>query len=149
MRAAFRRARFSASGSWLGSVVSGSTAVRMVSGATKRRDVVDVAVGVVAGDAAAEPEDLVDAQIVVKDPLQLLAAHAGVALLHFAQQALLGGEQHSLAIGIDRPAFENKRASRRSRFGLSGCHESSFSAFAALGRAACRRAASRRTWPRR
>ena len=36
-------------------------------------EVVDVAVGVVAGDAAVEPEDLVDAEVVVEGLLELLA----------------------------------------------------------------------------
>jgi hypothetical protein len=96
VRAAFSRARFSASGSWFGSFVFGSTAVTIVVRPTKRRDVVDVAVGVVAGDAAIQPDDLIDAEIIVKGLLQLLAAHAGIALLDLAQQAFLGGEQCAL-----------------------------------------------------
>ncbi len=59
-------------------------------------DVVDVAVGVVSGDAAVEPEHLIDAEVVVKGLFQLLAADAGVALLDLAEQTLLGGEQRAL-----------------------------------------------------
>ncbi len=96
VRAALRRSRFSASGSWFGSLVSGSTAVTIVAGADEAGDVVDVAVGVVAGNAAAEPDHLIDAEVIVKDLLQLLAADAGIALLHLAQQALFGGEQNAV-----------------------------------------------------
>ena len=88
----------------------GSTAVTMVVGTDETADVVDVSVGVVAGHAAAQPDHLVDAQEVVKCPLQLLAAHARVALLYFAQQALFRGQQDALAIRIDGPAFENEAA---------------------------------------
>ena len=59
----------------------------------KSSNVVNMAVGIVAGDAAIEPDGLVDAQIVVKDALKFRAADAGVTLLHLAQQALFGGEQ--------------------------------------------------------
>ena len=78
-------------------------------------DVVDVAVGVVAGDAAIEPDDLIDAQEVMKGLFQLVAAHAGIALLHLAQQALLGGEQNTFAIGIDGAALENQAVLRAIR----------------------------------
>ena len=44
-------------------------------------DIVDVAVGVVAGAAAVEPEGLHDAEKVTEGLLQLLAADAGIALL--------------------------------------------------------------------
>ena len=45
------------------------------------RDVVDVAMGVVAGAAAVEPEDLVDAELLVECGFELLFGDAGVALL--------------------------------------------------------------------
>ncbi len=67
---------------------------------------------VIADDAAAEPQDLIDAEVVVKRALKLLAAHAGIALLHFAQQALFGGEQSALAVHVNRSAFENEAVLR-------------------------------------
>ena len=70
-------------------------------------NVVHVAVRVVAGDAATQPDHLIDAEIIVKGALQLLAAHAGIALLHLAQQAFFGGEQNSRAVHVDRSAFEH------------------------------------------
>jgi len=49
----------------------------------------------------------------VKCALQLRAAHAGIALLHLAEQTLFGGEQDALAIHIDRAAFEDEVAGTR------------------------------------
>ena len=86
-------------------------------------DVVHVAVGIVAGDAAIEPEHLIDAEIIVKDLLQLLAADAGIALLHLAEQALFRGEQDARAVGVDGAAFEHEpMCSRRSPARTAGCH---------------------------
>ena len=62
---------------------------------------------VVARDTAAEPDDLIDAEIVVKRVLKLLAADPGVALLDFAEQALLRGEQNASAVGVNGAAFKN------------------------------------------
>ena len=76
-------------------------------GADEAGDVVDVAVGVVAGDAAVHPEHLVDAEVVAEDALQLIAAEAGVALLDLAEQALFGGEQDAGSVGVDAAAFED------------------------------------------
>ena len=76
-------------------------------GADEARDVVHVAVCVVAGNAAAEPDDLIDAEIVVKGVFELLAADAGVALLDFAEQALLRGEQNASAVGVNGAAFKH------------------------------------------
>ena len=73
----------------------------------KARNVVDVPMRVVPKDASIEPDHLIDAEIVVKGLLQLLAAHAGIALLHFAKQALLGGEQNARAVRVDGAAFEH------------------------------------------
>jgi len=70
-------------------------------------DVVDVAVGVVAGAAAMQPEGLMDAEVVVEGALQLLAADSGVALLDLREEALLSGEQNARAVGVDGAAFED------------------------------------------
>ena len=88
----------------------GSTAVTIVDGADEAGDVVDVAVGVVAGDSAPQPDHLLDAEIVVECLLELLAANAGIALLHFAEQAFFGRQQDALAVGIDGAAFEDEPA---------------------------------------
>ncbi len=76
-------------------------------------DVVDVAVGVVAGAAAVEPDGLVDAEVVVEGLLEVLAgfvfvAEAGVALLDFGEEALFGGEEDAGAVGVDGAAFEDE-----------------------------------------
>ena len=76
-------------------------------------DVVDVAVGVVAGAAAVEPEGLVDAEVVVEGLFEVLAgfvfvAEAGVALLDFGEEALFGGEEDACAVGVDAAAFEDE-----------------------------------------
>ena len=60
------------------------------------RQVVDVAVRVVAGDAAAEPDHLRIAQVVGEHALDAVAAEPGVARLDVGEQALLGGEQRAL-----------------------------------------------------
>jgi hypothetical protein len=80
---------------------------RQSSWANEAGDVVDVAVGIVAGDAAIEPDHLIDAEKIVKGLLQLRAADAGIALLYLAEQALLGGEQNARAVGVDGAAFED------------------------------------------
>ena len=76
-------------------------------------DVVDVAVGVVAGAAFVEPEGLFDAEVVVEGLLEVLAgfgfvAEAGVALLDFGEEALFGGEEEAGAVGVDAAAFEDE-----------------------------------------
>ncbi len=66
-----------------------------------------MAVGVVAGDATSEPDDLPDAEIVREQPLQLLASGTGIACLHFAEQTFLGGEQSATTVDVDAAAFEH------------------------------------------
>ena len=86
-------------------------------------DVVDVAVGVVAGAAAVEPERLMDAEVVVEGAFELGAglfrrAEAGVALLDLGEEALLGGEEDAGAVDVDGAAFEDDAAGPG--FGVSG-----------------------------
>jgi len=57
-----RRSRFSARGRWFSSAVEGSTQAEDGVFGNEAGDVVDVAVGVVAGAAAVQPEGLVDAE---------------------------------------------------------------------------------------
>ena len=73
-------------------------------------NVVDVAVGVVAGNAAPEPDDLADAQVVGKYLLELRAGRAGIALLDVAEQALFRGEEGSAAVDINAAAFQYDRS---------------------------------------
>ena len=79
--------------------------------ADKAGDVVHVAVRVVAGAAAMQPDGLVDAEVVVEGLFQVtagrLVAEAGVALLDFTEEALFSGEEDSCAIGVDAAAFED------------------------------------------
>src|SRR5208337_5656847 len=51
--------------------------------------------------------DLIDAEIVVARALQLLAAQAGIAPLHFAQKAFFGSEQSALPVHVNRSAFKH------------------------------------------
>ncbi len=63
---------------------------------------------IVAGHSPAQPNHLDNSQIIVKGLLEFFAAHSRIALLHLAQQALLGGQQNPLPIRIDRAAFEHQ-----------------------------------------
>ena len=76
-------------------------------------DVVDVAVGVVAGDAAMEPEHLIDAEKIGEDLFELFAAEAGVALLHFAEKTFFRGEQETGAVDVDGATFQHYAAAPR------------------------------------
>src|SRR5262249_31529691 len=69
--------------------------------------VVDVAVRVVAGDAASEPEDLPDAEVAAEDVLELGAREPWVSRLDRAQQALLGREERAAAVHVDAAALEH------------------------------------------
>ena len=93
-------------------------------GVHESADVVDVAVGVVAGDPAPEPEHVGDAQPVAHGRLEALAPQAGVAdLLPGGEVALLGREQRAPAVDLDAAAFEDEvpapDARRKSRFANS------------------------------
>ena len=70
-------------------------------------DVVDVAVGVVAHDAPAEPDHLADAEAVGEGALDLGSGEARISRLLVRQEAFLGREQRALAVDVDRPALEN------------------------------------------
>ena len=75
--------------------------------ADKTGDVVDVAVGVVSGYATIHPEDLVDAEIIVEDFFELLAADARVALLDSAEQTFLSRDERACAVHVNGTAFED------------------------------------------
>jgi hypothetical protein len=78
------------------------------------RDVVHVTVGVIAGDAAVQPEDLSDSQVIGEQLLILLAVQLRVARLHRAEKTLLGGQQETLAVHINGAALEHQMATARS-----------------------------------
>ncbi len=61
----------------------------------KAREIVDVAVRVIAGDAVFEPQNIRDAEIVAEDGCQFLARNAGIARLNRTQQAFLGREHRA------------------------------------------------------
>src|SRR5262245_57080967 len=71
------------------------------------REVVDVATRVVARDAAFEPENLVDPELLGEHLLRALVAELGVSRLASVEQTLFGGEQRALAVDVDRAALED------------------------------------------
>src|SRR5271157_807273 len=75
-------------------------------GRDEARDVVHVAVSVVASDAAAQPDDLADAEIVGKYLLELSTGRAGIARLDVAEQALLRGEERTSAVDVNAAALQ-------------------------------------------
>ena len=64
-----------------------------------------MAVGMVVHQAAAEPQDAVDAQILPQPRLDVLAREEGVPV--GVQQALAGGQERPLPIVVQRSAFQN------------------------------------------
>ena len=116
--------------------------------ADEARDVVDVAVGIVAGAAAVEPEDLLDAEVFAEGGFELLAGDAGVALLDFGEEALFGGDEGACAVDIDAAAFEDEAFGRAidEGFGLALRHIVKVGDV--LGDEVCR-GASCRIWPTR
>ena len=89
------------------------------------REVVDVAVRVVAGDAPAEPDDVADAEIVGEDLLEPGAVEPGVAGLDLAEQAFLGREQGAAAVDVDRAPFHHDAGRRAVRASTRGAHRGS------------------------
>ena len=76
-------------------------------------NVIDVAVGVVADNAALQPQNLFHSQHPAQRGFNLLARHSRIALLHRAEQALLGGQQQAASVHVNRSAFEHHLAARR------------------------------------
>jgi hypothetical protein len=70
-------------------------------------NVVHVAVSVVALDAMAQPDDFFHAQVIGEELLQFLPGDSGIALLHFAQEALFGGQHQAAAIHVNAAAFQH------------------------------------------
>ena len=72
--------------------------------------IVDMAVGVVAGDTVAEPEDVGGAEVIAEDGFNLIARHSGIARLDRAEKAFFGGEQGAAAIYVNAAAFQDDAA---------------------------------------
>src|SRR4029077_6807217 len=75
--------------------------------------VVDVAVGVVAQNAAAQPDHVRRSQVVGEELFVVDAGHVRVALLLFAEEAFFGGKQSAAPVDVDGPAFKNHACLRR------------------------------------
>ena len=71
------------------------------------RQVVYVSMGVVAEDAASQPDGVRRTQIIGESFFVVNAAHVRIALLHFAEQAFLRGQNRSRAVDVDGSAFEH------------------------------------------
>jgi hypothetical protein len=107
-------------------------------GTNETSDVVHVAVGIVPGDAAIHPQHLVDAEIVVEDALQILAAKPGL-------RCCTGLSRHSsVVIRVPRPFTSMLPPSRTTRWprGNTGVQLGRWSSSAAFKEAG-RQAASR------
>jgi len=65
------------------------------------RKIVDVAVSVVAEDAASQPNGVRRAEIVGKGLLVVNPRHVGIALLLFAEQAFFRGQDRACTIDVD------------------------------------------------
>ncbi len=76
-------------------------------GSDESGDVIHVAVSVVAGDAAFEPDDGLRAKIIGEQFFIGRAAHGRVALLSGGEQAFLSRDESAAAVDIDRAAFEH------------------------------------------
>src|SRR5256714_1133718 len=76
-------------------------------GADEAREVVHMAVGIVASDAVLEPQNLRDAQIAAENVRVIFACETVVALLALAEQAFLGGEQGAAPVLIDAATLEH------------------------------------------
>ena len=76
-------------------------------GRDEAREVVDVAVGLVPGQPAAEPDHLAGTQVLAQQPLDLGAVEARVAV--GVEQALFGRQHGPLAVDVHRPALQHQR----------------------------------------
>ena len=69
--------------------------------------VVDVAMCVIAKDAASQPNHMRRAQVICKHFFVIFSRHARIALLHLAEQAFFRSKQRAQTIHIDRSALEH------------------------------------------
>jgi hypothetical protein len=84
-------------------------------GGDEPRDVVHVAVRVIAHASLAQPDHPADAEPLGEDALVVGAAHPGIALLHRREQAFLGRQQQAGAVAVDRASFEHDPLDRVGR----------------------------------
>src|SRR5688500_277342 len=87
-------------------------------GGDESRDVVDVAVRVVADAALAEPDRLADAEAVAERPLVAGAVEPRIAYLFVREEPLLGHEHGPLAVGLDPTSLEHETRARIRTCGL-------------------------------
>ena len=69
-----------------------------------------MAVRIVSGNAAAEPDNVGRAEIFPENRFPIRALETRITRLHFAQQALFRGEQRAQAVDVDAPAFQHHGA---------------------------------------
>ena len=81
-------------------------------------EIVDMAVGMVVEQPFAEPEQPLDAEVLAQPGLDLLAAHARIAVR--VEQALLGGDGEAGAVDVDRAALQDPVAADRLDAGAFG-----------------------------
>src|SRR5208282_6873734 len=84
-------------------------------GSDEAGDVIDVAVSVVAGDTAIEPDDRLRTKIVGKELFISRAVHGRVALLSGREKALLSGDESPAAVDIDRSTLQHDTTVARDR----------------------------------
>src|ERR1039457_2014789 len=70
-------------------------------------DVIDVAVSVIPGDSAIQPDDGLHAKIVGEQMFISGAIHGRVTLLSRRQQTLLSGDESATSVDVDRSALEH------------------------------------------
>src|SRR5438874_12528297 len=69
-----------------------------------------MSVGVIAGDAVFEPENVCYAEVFAKDVLVIFLCEARISFLDFAQKAFFGGEKRASCVDVNASAFENDEA---------------------------------------
>src|SRR6185437_13419685 len=62
---------------------------------------------IITRDAAAEPDDFLNAEVVGKKLLQVFARESWVALLHGAEQTFFCGQHQALAVHVNAATFEH------------------------------------------
>src|SRR5207245_11279790 len=71
------------------------------------REIISVAVLVVACDSILEPKHMCDAEVFAKNVGVILFGESAISFLHFAEQTFFRGEQRSAAVHIEAAAFQH------------------------------------------
>jgi hypothetical protein len=80
-------------------------------GGNKSAEVVDMPVGIVTHDAAAEPDNIIRPKMVIESGLDILSREARVARLNFLiEQTLLGRHDSPASVDVDRSALKDERS---------------------------------------